>query len=94
MAGLNRDLYLVVLNHDLDDMPIRLFTNMDDAIQFADALPWSPPQNVLKLFSLPDDSIPCVITIIRFLNGIPVNRFFIRDFGLDDETECREARKK
>lgn len=82
--------YLVTLSHGLDDMPMRLFLDRDEAFSYATTLPWMPSEEYLRRLELPDCSTPCVISICTFRDGEPISHVIVRNYddeGGDDDEE-------
>lgn len=77
--------YLVNLCHAMDDVPMGLFDDMDDAFLYANNLEWDVPAEYLRRLELPDCNTPCVITITTFQNGLPVSRVVVRDYECEVE---------
>lgn len=76
--------YLVILSHTMDDIPIRLFEDRDEALAFADGLPWEAPSDLMQRLELPDCSTPASVTIVVFNNeGLPISRVIVKEY--DDE---------
>ena len=71
--------YLVSLCHAMDDVPMGLFDDMDDAFIYAKDMEWEVPAEMLRRLELPACSTPCVITVTTFQNGLPVSRVVVRD---------------
>lgn len=68
--------YLVNLCHSMDDIPMRLFVNMDEAFEYAKTV-------LYKRLELPACSTPVCITVTTFQQGIPISRVVVRD--IEDE---------
>ena len=79
--------YMVVLSHGLDDMPMRLLYDRDEAFEYANSLHWMPSVDYLNRLELPDCSTPCVITVWTFRNGEPVSRVVVRNYDDEDDDE-------
>lgn len=73
--------YLVVLSHTMDDIPIRLFKDRDEALDFADDLPWEAPADLLQRLERPDCSTPCNVSIVLFNDeGIPISQVIVKEY--------------
>jgi len=79
--------YLVMLSHSLDDIPLRLFADRDEAFEFAESIGWELPLTIQKILELPDCGTPCVIAVWAYRDGEPVSRVIVRDWEDDDEAE-------
>lgn len=75
--------YLVVLSHTMDEIPLRLCDDSDEAFEFARAASWEVPEGMGRILELPDCNTPCVISIWAFKDGVPHGRVIVRDY--DDE---------
>lgn len=58
-------MFLVLLRHSSDDLPLFLTADRTAAIEFAKAAPWEPPQEVCDVFRL-DATTPCSICVVEF----------------------------
>jgi hypothetical protein len=79
--------YLVVLSHNLDDFPIKLFTDRDEAFNHANSISWMPPEDVVRVLELPT-SHPCVISVWVFRNDVPAGRVIVREFDDDGDEDA------
>lgn len=77
-------LYLVNLCHAMDDVPMRIFDDVDEAFDFAISLSWDVPEEMLQRLQLPECSTPCCITVTTFKDGEPISRVVVRDY----DSEC------
>lgn len=77
--------YLVVLSHSLDDIPMGLFADRDEANQFASQLNWDVPDDLLQRLDLPGCNTPCMIAITTFAGSTPVSRDIVRNYEDEDE---------
>jgi hypothetical protein len=71
-----KTLYLVMLSHSMDDIPLAIFEKVGDAVEFAKAASWNVPKQVAKALNAPDCSTPNVISVVMFVDGAPVIREF------------------
>jgi hypothetical protein len=71
--------YLVVLSHTFDDFPIKMFADRDEAFDHANSIPWTPPEEIVRVLELPT-SHPCVISVWVFRNDVPAGRVIVREF--------------
>lgn len=78
-------LYLVILSHGMDDIPVQLFNDRDQAFGLAESLDWDAPEDILQRLELPQCSTPCCITVTTFRDGLPISRVIVRYFMEDDE---------
>ena len=74
------DGYLVLLVHEMDDVPVGLFENLDGARTFADQLDPMPTPNVRMVFHT-DCSTPVCVKVVSFKAGAPDAVVYTRDFG-------------
>jgi len=78
-------LYLVNLCHAMDEVPMGVFDDVNDACGFAHSLAWDVPHDMVKRLELPDCSTPCCITVTTFRNGTPISRVVVRDYDAENE---------
>lgn len=78
-------LYLVNLCHAMDDIPIRLFIDLDTALRFARSLDWNLSATMQKRLELPSCSTPCCITVTTFKDGTPISRTIVRDYDSEND---------
>lgn len=84
-------MYLVLLRHTIDDLPVRLCATRDEAVAAASALSWEPDDRVRETFST-DCSTPCAIAIVEFdEQGRPASLDTVRRFH-DEEEQCTSNR--
>jgi len=72
--------YLVNLVHTMDDIPMRLFADMDEAFEFAKQIAWDVPEEMSQRLELPGCSTPVCVSVTTFQDGIPISRVVVRDF--------------
>ncbi len=78
--------YLVVLSHSLDDVPIRLLDDSDEAIKFAEDTDWKMMGTPLSgTLDLPDMNTPANVNVVTFRDGIPCSRVIVKEYDDDDE---------
>lgn len=75
--------YLVLLIHEMDDLPLRLFADRDEAVAFAKNVQEMPSDEIRELYRT-DCSTPVGVRIVKFVGGIPI-QVTMRDFA-DAET--------
>lgn len=85
---MNGFLYLVILSHGMDGIPIRMFDDSLEAFEFAKTLSWDAPQELLQRLELPGCDSPCVITVTAFQNGLPISRVIVRNFDDELDDQC------
>jgi hypothetical protein len=78
------DGYLVLLSRSMDDLPVRLCATYDEAKACADQLTWDVTRELFDALKR-DASTPCVISIVRFMDGKPRSNQVVRNFL--DESE-------
>lgn len=71
--------YLVTLSHGMDDVPIRLFDDRDEAFAFAETMWWDVPDDLSQRLELPDCDTPAVISITTFGDGVPISHVIVRE---------------
>ena len=81
--------YLVNLCHGMDDVPMGLFQDRDEAFAFANSIGWDVPEAMIQRLQLPNCSTPCVITITTFDGQTPISRVVVRNY--DDEDDDGEG---
>ena len=79
--------YLVNLCHSMDDVPMRLFTNVDEAFEYARLIDWDVPEEMLQRLELPACSTPVCITVTTFCRGVPMSRVVVRDIEGEEDFE-------
>ena len=78
-------MFLVVLRHAMDDLPIRLFETMDDAVAFARRVKGTPTARIRRVFEC-DGSTPCSVAVVEFsAPGDPVRMDTVKWFGDGNE---------
>lgn len=58
-------MYLVMLTHDMDDLPVKLFDNETAAFDFANGLDGEPGEHIRKVFQT-DCSTPNCVSVVEF----------------------------
>jgi len=73
--------YLVVLQQSMDDVPIRLTDDRNEAMLTAMNAPEDgrAPRMIVEALGVNETS-PFCVSIITFRNGIPVNREIVREY--------------
>ena len=74
------DGYLVLLQHGMNDIPVRLFSVEQEAIAYAKKRKWKPSKRERSVFDL-DCSTPSVVSIVLFVQGKPYGRRIIKTFN-------------
>jgi len=65
----------------MDDFPMGIFSDEDEALQFAKQLDWELPESLRLSLKFPAcEWPPSVITLIAFDGGRPVDRDIVRTF--------------
>jgi hypothetical protein len=82
--------YLVVLRHEMDDLPVGLFATQKEAAKCAANLD-EMPTTFIRDFYQTDCSTPCSVAIVKFSDGEPWQFETVRDF--EKEERARRARK-
>ena len=80
---MKKNLYLVMLSHSMDDIPLAIFEKVSDAVEFAKDASWEVPEDIADALNTPDCSTPNVISVVMFVDGVPASRDVIRSY--DDE---------
>lgn len=78
-----KKLYLVMLSHSMDDIPLAIFEKVGDAVEFAKAASWDVPEDIANAIKTPDCTTPTIISVVMFVDGVPASRDVIRSY--DDE---------
>ena len=73
-------IYLVLLRHDMDDLPVYMTFDREEAMDVARTLDWEPDQRVLEVFGIRCNT-PNLIDVVRFEGGRPVELICVRDYG-------------
>lgn len=74
--------YLVVLNHEMDDLPVAVFADRYAAEEFAEKVKPMPTQRIRDFYGT-DCSTPLRVTVITFRHGRPVNWKMAKLFPAD-----------
>jgi hypothetical protein len=77
--------YLVNLCHSMDDIPMRICADVEEAFEYAKSIQWDVPDDLYKRLELPACSTPVCVTVTTFLRGTPVSRVVVRNY--EDEEE-------
>ena len=80
---MKKNLYLVMLSHSMDDIPLAIFEKVSDAVEFEKDASWEVPEDIADALNTPDCSTPNVISVVMFVDGVPASRDVIRSY--DDE---------
>lgn len=72
-------IYLVLLRHDMDDLPVYMTFDREEAMDVARTLDWEPDQRVLEVFGI-QSRTPNRIDVVRFEGGRPVELICVRDY--------------
>lgn len=90
-------MYLVVLQHSMDDLPVRLFEIRAEAIEYISRMTWESGEEMASLLNV-DCTTPQVISLIEFkIAGVsdqgdewsPVSREVVRDFEKEREPAAK-----
>ena len=85
---MNEFQYLVMLSHDMDDVPLLIVDDLDSAFEFAEVVDWSMTDNVLSgVLDLPDMSTPNCVSVVTFRDGTPCSRVVFRRYDDDDDRD-------
>lgn len=73
--------YLVLLQQSMDDIPVLLTDNHDEAMLTAMSAPEDgrAPRMIVAALGINETS-PCCVSIITLRNGVPVNREIVREY--------------
>lgn len=71
--------YLVLYRCTMDDFPVAISTNWDEALAIAMGLSDEPPEDLGDILGL-DPSTPHSVGIVTFINGKPAGIDTIQDF--------------
>lgn len=74
--------YLVMLVHHMDDLPVFLTTDRDEAIERASQMDEMPSFEIRELFNT-DCSTPVCVKIVTFSQGVPVAVNVVKEFNDD-----------
>jgi hypothetical protein len=72
-------MYLVMLIHAMDDLPLGLFTTKRQAERFAESVEPQPSKQIRDLYGT-DCSNPCKVDIVKFTHGLPVKCWTVKTF--------------
>lgn len=81
---MKKNLYLVMLSHSMDDIPLAIFEKVGDAVEFAKAASWEVPKQIADAMNTPDCSTPNVISVVMFVDGVPASRDVIRSYDNEE----------
>ena len=79
-------MYLVRLRHTMDDVPLFIVTDRDEAIRLAKTVAWEPTVEDQRALHLPDMSTPVRIDVVEFVVTRPSQVVYFRDYE-DEEPE-------
>lgn len=71
--------FLVLLCHNMDDLPVFLTDNEDAAMKFASELDAEPSQTIRQVFNT-DCSTPNCVKVVLFVGGKPVGVRYVKGF--------------
>lgn len=77
---MNQYMYLVVLQHSMDDIPLGLYDTKEKAVTRAKNAGWFPRSLVTERLNLSDCTTPIAKSIVTFKNGQPVSRTIICNY--------------
>jgi len=77
-------MYLVMLRHTLDDLPVYLTPGYADARRFAEQVDATPSQQIRNVYNT-DCSTPCSVFVVTFEDGRPVKVEYVRDVACNIE---------
>lgn len=69
--------YVVMLRYIMDDFPVRLCATLEEAESIAENLDWKLSGELRRIFQT-DASLPHSITIVHFVNGMPISDNLVR----------------
>ena len=73
-------MYLVLLRHTMDDLPVRLCDTRAEALQVAKEIAWEPSERDRRILKI-DCSTPVCVSIVRFdAKGHAAKLEIVRDF--------------
>ena len=75
--------FLVLLQHEMDDVPIGLYATEDEAMTAAKEASWQPEKRIAFALDLPDMSTPTCLSVVWFVAGVPVGRNIVRDYAAE-----------
>lgn len=70
------DGYLVMWRHTMDDVPVALFANKSDAIEFAETTSFRASYTVAKKLDI-DCATPVCFVVCRFVGGKPTEIIYV-----------------
>lgn len=75
-------MFLVSLDHSMDNLPVRLFgpDQEPEAYEFARTCDPCGEPEVISALQIWDSSRPVCISVVRFEDGKPVKRDVVREF--------------
>ena len=71
----------------MDDVPMGVFFDRDQAFGFARVIGWDVPDEMLQRLELPGCSTPCCVTVTTFDAGVPVSRVVVREYDDEDDDD-------
>lgn len=69
--------YLVMLHHEMDDLPLAIFSSYDDAKSFADNVEAMPDDRTVSILDA-DCSTPNCVSVVTFVDGVLSDRTVVR----------------
>lgn len=77
---MNPYMYLVVLQHSMDDIPLGLYDTKEKAIDRIKRAGWYPSSTLLRRLELSNCTTPYLMSVVTFKNGQPISREIIRNY--------------
>lgn len=72
-------IYLVLLRHTMDDLPLFITGNYVEAVAAARNADWQPTEEIGRVFGL-DCTTPVCIDVVTFEDGVPVRLETIKEY--------------
>jgi hypothetical protein len=77
-------MYLVMLRHSEDDIPLRLFNDQESAVEFAKTVGEDDGEREKRILSI-DATTPICVAIYHFQDGVMESVDVVKDFDGDDD---------
>lgn len=85
-------MFLVLLRHTIDDVPLSLHATHEEALAAALAADPMPPFGLLEKLGWNECSTPVCISIVEFAGGTPIRSTIVRHFDSQTALELISPR--
>lgn len=83
-------MFVVLLRHLSDDLPVKLCKTFDEARDFAKAMAWMPTDHIREVFKTDISTPTCIVVVQYDESGDPVKVYHARSWEKEqDEADAR-----